>query len=50
MFLAIARDQNRAALETYAKCVAEDRWPAWEGVDLLGAPAWLENQYLRGEL
>ncbi len=50
MFLAIARDQNRAALEAYAKCVAEDRWPAWESVDLLGAPAWLENQYLKGEL
>jgi hypothetical protein len=50
MFLAIARDQNRAALESYAKCVAENRWPAWEGIDLLGAPVWLENQYLRGEL
>lgn len=50
MFLAIAREQNRAALETYAECSAANRWPAWEDVDLLGAPVWLENQYLRGEL
>lgn len=50
MFLAIAREQNRAALETYAECSAANRWPAWESVDLLGAPAWLENQYLKGEL
>lgn len=50
MLLAIARDQNREALESYAKCVAENRWPAWEDVDLLSAPAWLENAYLRGEL
>lgn len=50
MFLAIARDQNRAALELYAKCAADNHWPGWEDVDLLGAPAWLENAYLRGEL
>lgn len=50
MFLAIAREQNREALELYAKCVAEDRWPGWDDIDLLGAPAWLENQFLKGEM
>jgi hypothetical protein len=50
MFLAIARDQNRAALETYAKCSAENRWPAWPEPELLSPPVWLENAYLRGEL
>jgi len=50
MFLAIAREQNREALEAYAECSAANRWPAWEDVDLLGAPVWLENQYLKGEL
>lgn len=51
MAMEIARTQNREALETYAKCVAEDRWPGWEGdPDLLGMPAWIENSYLKGEL
>jgi len=50
MALTIARDQNRAALELYARCVAEDRWPGWEDVDLLGVPGWVENAYLKGEL
>ena len=50
MALQIARDQNRAALELYARCAAEDRWPGWEDVDLLGVPGWVENAYLKGEL
>jgi PDDEXK-like uncharacterized protein DUF3799 len=50
MALTIARDQNRAALELYARCVAEDHWPGWESIDLLSMPAWVENSYLRGEL
>lgn len=50
MALQIARAQNRDALELYARCAAEDRWPGWEDVDLLGVPAWIENSYLKGEL
>lgn len=50
MALEIGRAQNRAALELYARCVAEDRWPGWEDVDLLGVPGWIENAYLKGEL
>ena len=51
MAMEIARTLNREALETYADCVAKDRWPGWEGdPDLLGVPAYIENQYLKGEL
>lgn len=50
MALAIARDQNRYALDTYAECVAADNWPGWESIDLLSMPAWVENAYLKGEL
>ena len=49
MALTIGRDLNRRALELYAKCAAADHWPGWEGVDLLGVPAWVENAYLRSE-
>lgn len=50
MALAIAREQNRAALELYAECSAADHWPGWHDIDLLSMPAWVESLYLKGEL
>jgi hypothetical protein len=51
MAMEIARTQNREALETYADCVAKNRWPGWEGdPDLLGVPGYIEHLYLKGEL
>jgi len=51
MAMEIARALNREALESYADCIATGRWPGWEGEpDLLGMPAYIESQYLKGEL
>lgn len=50
MALAIARDQNRYALDTYAECIATGTWPGWDQIDLLSMPAWVESLYLKGEL
>lgn len=45
--LTIARDRIRAALELYAKCEADGEWPAFPEPELIGLPAWVENEYLR---
>ena len=45
--LAVARDLNRAALELYAACDAAGEWPAYPDPELIGLPAWVENEYLR---
>lgn len=50
MALTIGRDLNRRALDTYAECTAAGHWPGYPDIDLLGLPAWVENEYLRGEL
>lgn len=45
--LTIGRDLNRRALDIYAECTAADRWPAYPEIDLLGLPAYVENDFLR---
>lgn len=47
MAIRIGRAENRRALNLYARCVADDHWPAYsEGVELLGVPGWVERRYL----
>lgn len=43
--LNIARDLNRRAIETYAKCKAADHWPGHEDIELLSLPGWVENNH-----
>lgn len=45
--LTIGRDLNRRALDVYAECTAADHWPGYPSIDLLGLPAWVENDFLR---
>lgn len=45
--LTVARDLTRAALELYAECDAAGQWPAYPDPELIGLPAWVENEYLR---
>jgi hypothetical protein len=45
--LQIARDLNRAALQKYAECDAAGQWPGYPNPELIGLPAWVENEYLR---
>lgn len=43
-FISRGRDAYRGALDTYAECLANDRWPAYEGgVTQLDLPVWAEN-------
>jgi hypothetical protein len=37
--------ENRRAIDLYAQCVAEDHWPGYEGIDIIGLPPWVENRY-----
>lgn len=42
----LARDLNRRAIDLYAKCAAEDRWPGYgDDVELIPLPGWKENAY-----
>lgn len=42
----LARDLNRRAIDLYAKCVAEDRWPGYsDEVELIPLPGWKESAY-----
>ncbi len=44
--LLIGRDLNRQAIDLYARCVAEDRWPGYSDVvEVLGLPPYIENRY-----
>ena len=42
----LARELNRRAIDLYARCVAEDRWPGYsDEVELIPLPGWKENAY-----
>ncbi len=46
--LRMGRDRNRAAIEIYRQCKADDRWPGYsDEIELVGLPTWVENSYLR---
>jgi len=48
--IAMGRSKMRLARRMWAKCVAEDRWPAWErGVVTASAPEWAVSEWV-GEL
>lgn len=41
----LGRRQNRVAIDTYARCVAENRWPGYgDGIHTVGLPPWLTKQ------
>lgn len=47
--LRIGHELNRQAIETYAKCRAENHWPAYtDDVELVSLPAYVERQYSGG--
>lgn len=42
----LARHLNRQAIDLYAECAANDRWPGYsDGVELIPLPGWIENAY-----
>lgn len=44
--LRIGRHRNREAIDTYAQCTAENRWPGYaEDVELVSLPRWVEREY-----
>lgn len=49
MALTIGRYRNRQAIDLYARCVAEGRWPGYEGFDhdipTVSLPGWVERDY-----
>lgn len=40
----LGRRQNRAAIELFARCIAEDRWPGYEGIQAVGMAGWAVKQ------
>lgn len=40
----LGRRQNRAAVELFARCTAEDRWPGYEGIQAVGMAGWAVKQ------
>lgn len=40
----LGRRQNRAALELFARCTAEDRWPGYDGIHSVGMAGWAVKQ------
>lgn len=40
-YLSIGHSRNRAAIDLYAKCRAEDQWPGYTGVTVVDPPKWL---------
>lgn len=47
--LAIGRDRNRQAIDTYRACKRSGRWPAYsDGIEHISLPAWAEKQHLEG--
>ena len=47
-FRECGREQRSRALDTWARCVASDRWPGYAGgVETLECPAWHETQVAR---
>jgi PDDEXK-like domain of unknown function (DUF3799) len=48
MALLIGADRNRRAIDRFAECTACGRWPGYsDEIELLGVPAWAENEYMR---
>lgn len=43
-YVALGRDLNQRAIETYAHCVATDSWPAYQGVTQVDAPTYVEYE------
>lgn len=40
----LGRRQNRAAIELYARCIEQDRWPGYEGIQAVGMAGWAVKQ------
>lgn len=40
----LGRRQNRAAIELFAKCLDEDHWPGYEGIQSVGMAGWAVKQ------
>lgn len=40
----LGRRQNRAAIELFARCMAEDRWPGYDGIHTVGMAGWAVKQ------
>lgn len=40
----LGRRQNRAAIELFARCMDEDRWPGYEGIQSVGMAGWAKKQ------
>lgn len=47
--LQVGHDLNRRAINTYAQCRAEDRWPGYsDDVEMVSLPPWVEKQHAGG--
>lgn len=40
----LGRRQNRAAIELFARCIEQDRWPGYEGIQSVGMAGWAVKQ------
>ena len=40
----LGRRQNRVAIELFAKCMNEDRWPGYDGIHTVGMAGWAVKQ------
>lgn len=40
----LGRRQNRAAIELFARCIEQDRWPGYEGIQPVGMAGWAVKQ------
>jgi hypothetical protein len=42
--VALGRRQNRRAIELYARCIEQDRWPGYDGIHMVGMAGWAVKQ------
>lgn len=42
--VALGRRQNRRAIELYARCIEQDRWPGYDGIHTVGMAGWAVKQ------
>lgn len=40
----LGRRQNRAAIELFARCMEQDRWPGYDGIQAVGMAGWAVKQ------
>ncbi|QYW01346.1 exonuclease [Mycobacterium phage Jolene] len=40
----LGRRQNRVAIEIFARCMEQDRWPGYEGIQAVGMAGWAVKQ------